>query len=206
MTLTRRAVLGGIATTAAMAAGRWEPAQARPPRHSANGWPLIARPPASRVEGADLSITLAPGPAAAVLLHFLRRFLYEVDHAVPQSELVSHLPRPAGPARYETNHLSGTAIAIRPTWYPSGVAGGFDRSDIIRIRDILADCEGLVRWGADADPVKESHFQIDVPPADPRLPLLAQRLERRTPGLLIDPAAPQRRLAARNLALRQQIR
>lgn len=122
MTLTRRAVLGGIATTAAMAAGRWEPAQARPPRHSANGWPLIARPPASRVEGADLSITLAPGPAAAVLLHFLRRFLYEVDHAVPQSELVSHLPRPAGPARYETNHLSGTAIAIRPTWYPSGVA------------------------------------------------------------------------------------
>src|SRR4051794_15422729 len=127
MTLTRRTVLGGIATTAVLAATGWDPACAQPLRRTANGWPILTHPPASSVEGADLSIALAPGPASTVLMHCLRRFLYEVDHAVPQRELVGHLRAAPGPADFETNHLSGTAVAIRPQWYPAGVTGGFSR-------------------------------------------------------------------------------
>jgi hypothetical protein len=204
VTLTRRHILGGIAGTAVLALTGIEPASATSRGQSANGWPIITQAPALRVEGADLIVTLASGPAAIILLHCLRRYLYEVDHALPQRELLGHLRTPPGPTPYESNHLSGTAIAVRPGWYPTGTSGGFTRPDELRIRDILADCEGVVRWGGDTLPIKESHFQIDVPPTSPRLPGLAAKLQRGMPGLLIDPATPIRRHTAAALAARQR--
>jgi hypothetical protein len=49
------------------------------------------------------------------------------------------------PAGYQRNHASGTAIDIRAGHYPAGARGGFDRIELEVIRDILADCEGIVR-------------------------------------------------------------
>jgi hypothetical protein len=203
--LTRRHILGGIASTAVIALTGIEPATALTRNRSANGWPIITHAPALRVEGTDLSVALAPGPATTILVHCLRRYLYEIDHTVQQHELLGHLRTSPGPAPYESNHLSGTAITVRPGWYPTGTSGGFSRPDELRIRDILADCEGVVRWGGDTHPIKESHFQIDVPPTSPRLAGVAARLQGcGMPGLLIDPAAPIRRHTAAALAARQR--
>jgi hypothetical protein len=206
VTLTRRHVLGGIVGTTVLALAGVEPVAANSRRRSANGWPIITHAPALRVEGADLTVALAHGPAAIVLLHCLRRYLYEIDNAVPQRELIGHLDTAPGLTPHESNHLSGTAIAIRPGWYPTGTSGGFSRPDELRIRDILADCEGVVRWGGDTQPVKESHFQIDVPPTSPRLVTLVAKLQGVMPGLLIDPATSTRRHAAVALAARQRTR
>lgn len=67
-----------------------------------------------------------------------------------------------------------------------------------------------MRWGADLDPVDEAHFQIDVPPGDPRLRALAAKIrgwaERpgAGAGVLRDPQTPVRRRRA--LALQRHQR
>lgn len=60
---------------------------------------------------------------------------------------------------------SGTAIAIHPVLYPDGSKDGFFPHETVVVQDILADCEGVVRWGGDEKVSMESHFQVDVPPA-----------------------------------------
>ncbi|MEV6289130.1 hypothetical protein AB0M41_01565 [Streptomyces sp. NPDC051896] len=77
------------------------------------------------------------------------------------------------------------------------------QSERIVVADILADCEGVVAWGGDLKPVKQSHFHIDVKPGDARLKRLVARIRgwNDTPGKgagSIDAFAPaRRRLAAR---------
>ena len=44
------------------------------------------------------------------------------------------------------------------------------------IRDILAECGGVVAWGGDLERPNEAHWQIDVAPGDPALERLATRL------------------------------
>ncbi|GAA4306366.1 hypothetical protein GCM10023086_24570 [Streptomyces venetus] len=78
---------------------------------------------------------------------------------------------------YESNHLSGTAIAIRPRSYPVGVkGGGLYPNELVVVRDILAELDGVVRWGGDFTPAKESHFEIGVKPGHPRLKGVARKI------------------------------
>ncbi|MDX2674929.1 hypothetical protein [Streptomyces soliscabiei] len=76
---------------------------------------------------------------------------------------------------YATNHASGTAVAIRPTWYPDGAKDGLFPHQLATVRDILKECQDVVAWGGDFRRPNESHFQIDVPPSDARLKRLAAR-------------------------------
>lgn len=85
---------------------------------------------------------------------------------------------------YEENHASGTAVDIRPGSYPRGVKGGFLPYQLAVVRDILAECDGVVRWGGDFSVPDESHFQIAIAPGDPRLRALVKKLRgwNGTPG------------------------
>ncbi|CAM5444310.1 hypothetical protein SCANM124S_03807 [Streptomyces canus] len=49
-------------------------------------------------------------------------------------------------------------MAIRPLYYPLGAdkATGMTEQERTVVRDILADCQDVVAWGGDLDPVKES--------------------------------------------------
>ena len=170
--MRRRTVLGwgvGAAGVAALAGPR-EAVAAGPAGTTAPAVGRAAvRVPAIRpivVEGTGLTVRLLAGPAATVLVHVARRFHYEID-TLHEGDLA------ADPA--------GTAIDIRPGFYPAGVTGGFLPHQQIVIRDILAECDGLLRWGGDnrTGPV-ESRFAIDVQASDPRLQALARRLDRRT--------------------------
>ncbi|GII92219.1 hypothetical protein [Sinosporangium siamense] len=76
------------------------------------------------------------------------------------------------------------------------------------LRDILAECDGVVRWGGDFKVPKESHFQIDVPPGDKRLDALANRISgwNSTPGEgagAVDPFTSKRLQAARVMKRKQ---
>jgi hypothetical protein len=179
---------------------------------SANGWPVIgpAEVGPSRVEGSAASVAVLAGDVAAVLVHVLRRFHYEV-RALGSGAVLGHTVDRSVRSAAESNHLSGTAVAIRPDLYPIGVGGGFHVAEVAVVRDILADCEGVVRWGAD-DPrlPKEGHFQIDVPPGDQRLRRVARTLgapgdaSGRAAGSMPDPFTTARGERAAQLARRQR--
>jgi hypothetical protein len=110
-------------------------------------------------------------------------------------------------APFESNRLSGTALAVHPAAYP--LAGGerlWPHHEVI-VRDILLDCGGAVAWGGDLSPAKCSHFHIAVRPGDRLLPRIAARLDpaghgelrRRKAGAAPDPAQPERRARALRL-------
>ncbi|MFI9760771.1 hypothetical protein ACIHFB_22810 [Streptomyces sp. NPDC051963] len=191
-------------SAAAPSAGQWSGDV------SANGWRIA---PASvtvhHVEGSAASLGLRRGDAGAVLLHVARRWHYEIAplDTGEGGGVTGHLTRRTVGADFESNHLSGTAVALHPTAYPlKGSEGLWPHQEAI-VRDILADCEGTVVWGGDLTPVKVSHFHIAARPGDSTLARVAARLDTgrptasrtQTAGTVADPAAPSRRAKARRL-------
>ncbi|TYK50753.1 M15 family metallopeptidase [Actinomadura decatromicini] len=187
-------------------------------RRSANGWSMEKRVDAGgsiwtkKVPGSDVSVALRIGDAAIVLTHVIRRFHYEIDTLENGDVVGFKPPRLLFEHGWESNHSSGTAIDIRPGWYPDGAKGGFFPHELVTIRDILADCEGAVKWGGDFATPAESHFQIDVRPDDALLRKVADKLRgwNAAPGegagVLVDVLAPSRRSRADALERRQRRR
>ncbi len=183
---------------------------------SKNGWEMektvdshghiYTRPvPATPLDGVQVRMA----EVEAVLVHVVRRFHYEID-ALRKGEVVGwHTPGSVRKGLAESNLASGTAVRIRPGSYPFGARGGFYPMEELVVRDILAECEGVVRWGGDDSKPDESLFYIDVPPGDERLIRVAEKIRgwAYTPGkgvgVLVDPLQPQRRKAAERLAGQQ---
>ncbi|MFF2230041.1 hypothetical protein [Streptomyces anulatus] len=184
-------------------AGRWHGP------HSANGWPVLRRAPEHRVEGAGgTRISCLGGDVATVLLHLVRRYHYEV-RAIGPRDITGHTAdRVIGPS-YESNHLSGTAVALFPALYPAGAKGNVFPQDLATLRDVLAELDGVVAWGGDQEHAKESHFQIDVAPGDKRLAEVAARVRAwgsrpgAGAGVAPDVFATGRRTRARDVRDRQ---
>ncbi|WP_426363738.1 hypothetical protein [Streptomyces sp. E-08] len=183
---------------------------------SKNGWEMewtaddhghiYTRPvPGTPLDGVQMRMA----DVETVLVHVITRFHYEID-ALRAGEVVGwRAPGSVRKGLAESNLASGTAVQIRPGSYPSGARGGFFPLEEVVIRDILADCEGVVRWGGDDAKPDESLFSIDVPPGDERLTRTAAKIRgwNHTPGqgsgVLLDPLQPQRRASAKRLATRQ---
>ncbi|MFE3825471.1 hypothetical protein [Streptomyces sp. NPDC059092] len=147
-------------------------------RKSANGWAILAEATKYQVQGAPkLTVRLAEGPAATVLLYVVRRYAYEIDMLRPE-ELAGHATDRTVGAAFESNYLSGTAVAIQPMLYPLGgtAANGMSELAVTVVEDILADVGEVVAWGGELDPLKQSHFHIATSPGDRRLEALADRV------------------------------
>ncbi|SEB30620.1 hypothetical protein SAMN04490357_0058 [Streptomyces misionensis] len=77
------------------------------------------------------------------------------------------------------------------------------------VRDILADLEGVVRWGGDDSKPDESLFYIDIASGDESLTRVANKVRTWNytpgmgPGVVVDPLLPKRRLAAKRVAAQQ---
>ncbi|WP_369157087.1 hypothetical protein [Streptomyces sp. R02] len=186
-------------------------------RPSVNGWQMQKAADADGdivtmpVAGTGLAVRLRTGDAATVLIHVVRRFHYEVDalgrHGEP-NPLEGWVPPSAvrDSRSPESNQASGTAVVIRPGSYPPGVRDGFTEGQRLVIRDILADAEGVVRWGGDDPRPYEGLFHLAVPPGDARLARVAAKVRswNEAPGAgagaVPDVAEPaRRRRAARYL-------
>jgi hypothetical protein len=220
--LSRRRVLAVAGVVAAGTAigvvGPGTPAQAAPKagawtrRTTQNGWPVIdaTKPTSRKIEGSNAVVTLLSGDVAVVLLYVARRFHYEVG-TLGTGDVQGHTTDRTVGAPFESNYLSGTAIAIQAGRYPVRSAGNLFARDLAVIRDILAECEGVVRWGGDdkAAP-KEGHFQIDVLPGDARLKRVAAKIRswQEKPGTgagsPADPFEDTRRSAAKALERKQK--
>ncbi|MEG3628521.1 hypothetical protein [Streptomyces poriticola] len=179
-------------------------------RPSANGWEMQKAADADgdivtcAVVGTGLAVPVRMGDAAAVLIHVVRRFHYEVDtlgaHGEPNPVEGWVAPSAVRDSRLpESARASGTAVVIRPGSYPPGVAGGFTAGQQMVIRDIVADTEGVVRWGGDDRRPYEGLFYLDVPPGDERLARVAAKIRgwSGTPGagagVVPDVTEPSRR-------------
>lgn len=184
---------------------------------SPNGWEMEkatdgggsvwTRPvPGTPLDGVAVRI----GAVEAVLVHVIRRFHYEIDQLRKGDVIGWRSPGKVRKGLPEGNQASGTAVRIRPEFYPVGTTGGFFPSQLLVIRDILAELGGVVRWGGDDRYVDESLFYIDVKPGDPRLSALVEKLRswQEAPGegagVLVDVLADDRRRAAKALQRSQR--
>lgn len=206
--ISRRALLGAAAGAGALALAPTAAARATPAAGvSANGWRID---PAAilthRIEGSRASVALRPGAAAAVLLHVARRWHYEIA-ALDTGEgggVTGYSERHTAGAGFESNYLSGTAIALHPTAYPLGGSERLWPQHEVIVRDILLDCAGTVAWGGDLTPSMASHFHVAARPGDEILARVGARLgaagpRSQTAGTVADPATPARRDRARRL-------
>lgn len=219
--ITRRSLLGaaggaglivlvpGLPAHAAPDATRWKR------KVSANGWPIEPEAVARfRVEGSGTSVGLRAGDAAIVLLHVARRWHYEIAplDTGEGGGVASHTRNRKVRADFESNYLSGTALALHRTAYPLGGSEKPWPHQVEIVRDILLDCEGTVAWGGDLKPVKASHFHIAVRPGDEALARVAAKLDTgghtgrpraQTAGTVADPATPARRRRAKAMPRRR---
>ncbi|WP_079050930.1 hypothetical protein [Streptomyces sp. NRRL F-5122] len=195
-----------VATAAPIKA--WKGAPAGVPT-SANGWPLeqqanhISTVWTRPVPGSGFEVDIRIGDAEAILLHVVRRFHYEVEqlHSVDIAgwQAIDELTKNAP----ESNLASGTAVRIRPGAAAQGSL--FPLQEVV-VRDILADCGGVVRWGGDDNPVDESLFYLDRGPNSHEVRDLARKLRHGevTPGQgagnAVDVMARSRRDRANRLA------
>ncbi|WP_055617368.1 hypothetical protein [Streptomyces phaeochromogenes] len=200
----------------AVAAERPGPGDAPKRPTSPNGWELeekandVSTVWTRPVPGTGLDVDVRIGDVETVLVHVVRRFHYEIDELRKGDLTGWRAPARVKPKRAEGNQASGTAVAIRPGSYPPGARGGFFPPQLMVIRDILAECDGVVRWGGDDDRPYEALFSIDVPPGDKRLTDLVAKLRTWAdepgagPGTQVDVADAKRRKAATALERRQK--
>lgn len=198
---SRRGFMAGVALLGLPALA--PPAGAAP----SNGWRPVSAGAVElcQVEGSAAAVHLLRGDVAVVLTHVLRRLHYEVL-PLGRGDVLGHLTSmtAVGPG-----HDTGTVIAVRPDRFPLGLTGGLHDAEVAVVRDILADCEGTVRWGADEPEVlQEGRFRIEVQPGDKTLARVARALRDRDrpPGTRPDPFEVVRRARANRLAQRQRRR
>ncbi|MCC3650761.1 hypothetical protein LIX60_04560 [Streptomyces sp. S07_1.15] len=168
---------------------------------SANDWKILADATSHTIEGSGQSVRLADGDAATVLLHVARRFHYEIDQ-LRRKDVTGHTTSRRVRQPHQSNYLSGTAISIRPYAYPLGVRGGLYPHQLVVVRDILAELDGVISWGGDLASPQESHFEIALGPSHPKVRGVARKLRtwRETPGLgagTINAFEPERRAGAK---------
>ncbi|MGC5345712.1 hypothetical protein ACPXCE_25880 [Streptomyces sp. DT24] len=168
-----------------------------------NGGDIWTRP----VLGTPLNgVQVRIGVVETVLAHIIQRFHYDIDSLRPGDVVGWRHPGTVRKGLAESNLASGTAIQIRPGFYPSGQRGGFFPNQLVVVRDILTDLEGVVRWSGDDTKPDEALFYIDVPPGSGHLIEVADKLRgwAATPGqgagASNDPFEPKRRRAAERLA------
>ncbi|MGW7089913.1 hypothetical protein ACWGH2_41370 [Streptomyces sp. NPDC054871] len=150
-------------------------------KHSKNGWPVLGTAHSFDIEGSDQKVLLADGDAAAVLTHVARRFHYEID-SLRDGDVHGWTKDHAVTQAYESNYLSGSALAVRPLCYPAGSRGNLYPNELVVVRDILAELDGAVAWGGDFKTPKESHFEVAVTPGHPKLKGVARKIRRWNAG------------------------
>lgn len=128
---------------------------------SANGWPILDSATRFGIEGSGgRTVALAPGAPATILIHFARRYLYEVADALEPGDVTGHRASRRIAADYESNYLSGTAIELSQLGTTEGL---FPPQEAV-VERIIKDLGGVITWGRDLDPVKQSHFELNAAP------------------------------------------
>lgn len=139
---------------------------------SENGWPMCSSAAcvSETVVPAARAVPLRAGDVATILNAWLILYNREVEPITSQVWGWS-----ADNDVWNSNHMSGTAVDIGAPKYPWGQRT-MPPTTKAKVRALLAKFEGVVFWGADWDYPDEMHYQIGLPPSDPRVHAFAEKL------------------------------
>lgn len=149
---------------------------------SYNGW-VVGKTAAAigvrsyRIKDTAIYISVRSGDVATVMTYLAARFNAEVEKLRPGQIWGYEYRADVNNTKWWSCHASGTAIDLNAVLHPNHAKGTFAAPALARLRRILTDCNGVVYWGGDYSGVTDAmHFEINVPPGDPRLPELAARI------------------------------
>ena len=148
---------------------------------SYNGWPANSDPAAIDVDkGFDVNGVTFPGgikadDASTVLGYVFRELDARVEEAIPGwCWGYTYKANTNNPSQL-SNHASATAGDYNAPYHPNGGAQYEGWDDVAGVRAILAEVDGVIRWGADYTGTKDSmHFEVNCDPAE--LARVADRL------------------------------
>ena len=160
-----------LPTGTATAADRTAPTSGLRPAKiplSQNGWEIQNRTNHAStvltrsVSGTGLRVDVRIGLPELLLLRIVRRFHYEVQE-LRAGDLQGWSRIGRTPLTSPASNLSsGTALRIVPG---ARVSGSYFPWQVERIRAIVADCAGAVRWGGDDDPADLSLYYLTAGPS-----------------------------------------
>lgn len=141
---------------------------------SENGWPMIdAKDTVSvQVIPAAKKVPLRKGDVATILNAFIILYHREVEPITSQVWGWSDDNDVA-----TSNHMSGTAIDINAPKYPWGLRV-MPADRIKKVRALLKKFEGVIFWGGEWSRPDEMHYQIGLPPSNPKVKEFAAKLNR----------------------------
>lgn len=134
---------------------------------SQNGWPLVT--PATykaKTTGLDLiSGRVRKGDVYTVLAYVAAQVHRRVER-VQRKQSWGWAYRAIRGATKWSNHASATAVDLNSAKHPLGRHGTFTARQVKTIHKILAEVDGVVRWGGDYWPSRpdEMHFEINLQP------------------------------------------
>lgn len=128
---------------------------------SQNGWSAYTSS-AGLVPLSWITGRVRPGDVHAIFDYLCRRFNAEVEPII-QGHSWGWAYRPIRGATTTSNHASATAIDINAPAHPLGKRNTFTAAQVRAIRAILADLDGVIRWGGDyAGRADEMHFEVNA--------------------------------------------
>lgn len=146
---------------------------------SQNGWPAAKDTPLQTltVGAASFAPGVRKGDVHTVLGYVAKRFNSEVE-ALVKGSCWGFAYRDISGSTDLSNHASGTAIDCNAPKHPLGKEGTFSSKQVTAIHKIIADCNGVIRWGGDYKGRKdEMHFEINVPQNSPKLAALVKKIK-----------------------------
>lgn len=128
---------------------------------SQNGWSVFTAAPAATL----LWITgrIRPGDVQVVFDYLCKRYNAEVEEIKVSWSWGWAFRAIRGSVSGYSNHASATAIDINAPAHPLGVRGTFSAAQIKIVNQILADLDGILRWGENYSGRKDGmHFEVDA--------------------------------------------
>lgn len=130
---------------------------------SQNGWP-VRTTSTGLVPLPWITGRVLPGDVFDIFDHLCTRFDAEVEPIVVGASW-GWANRPVRGSTSTSNHASATALDLNSPAHPLGKRGTFTKQQVDAIHAILADLDGVVRWGGDYENrADEMHFEINATP------------------------------------------
>lgn len=144
-----------------------------------NGWPQCTRAQCETLlvpgtEGREVRLELRAGDVAVILTAWAAWFHRNV-RPINNESFRNWWAWSATNQVWNSNHLSATAIDLCANQLPWTLRT-MPADQVQRTEHGLALFEGVVFWGRWWDRVDEMHFQIGLPPTNPKIRLFADRL------------------------------
>jgi len=125
------------------------------------GWDVFTSPSTPRLANSSwITGKVRGGDHKVVLDELCRRFNAEVEK-ITQAHSWGWAYRAVRGAAVVSEHAAGTAVDLNAPKHPLSKSGTFSCAQVSRIRAILRDLDGVVRWGGDyAGRKDEMHFEL----------------------------------------------